>query len=60
MFHSTIYFIQTDARNLTIGDLRTQEVKPIDFYSIKLTRTHNKYMVTEEELLSIVEILKGL
>ena len=35
-----------------------QEAKPVDLYSRKLTETQNHYIVTEKELLIIVETLK--
>ncbi len=37
----------------------TQDNRPIGFFSRKLSKTQQKYSVTEIELLAIVETLKG-
>ena len=39
--------IHTDDRNLELGVVISQEVKPIAFYSRKLTGTPKGYTVTE-------------
>ena len=36
----------------------SQKVKPISYYSIKLTDDQKSYTVTEKEILSILETLK--
>ena len=50
--------IHTDARNLKLGAVILQKVKPIAFYSIKCTEAQQRYTVTEQELLSIIETMK--
>ena len=51
--------IYTDAGALQLGAVISQKVKPIAFNSIKLTGAQKRYTVTEKELLSIVETMKG-
>ena len=51
--------IYTGARDFWLGVFIIHKGKPIAFYSIKLTEYQIRYTVTERELLSIVETLKG-
>ena len=50
--------IHTDASDLQLGAVISQQGKPIAFYSRKLTETQTGYSTTDKELLSIVETLK--
>ena len=50
--------IHTDASQIQLGAVISQEKKPVAFYSRKLTPTQTQYTTTEKELLSIVETLK--
>jgi hypothetical protein len=50
--------IYTDATLMHLGALITQDNRPIAFLSRKLSKTQQKYSVTEIELLAIVETLK--
>ena len=50
--------IHTDDSGLQLGAVISQKVKPISFYSRKLTDSQQRYTVMERELLSIVETLK--
>jgi hypothetical protein len=52
------FIIYTDASKKQIGGLITQDKKPLDFFSNKLTDTQHQYPVTEQELLAIMETLK--
>ena len=52
------FHIHTDASNHQLGAVIIQEDKPFAFYSRKWTKTQKRYMVTEKELLSIVETLR--
>ncbi len=58
--YSKIFEIYTDASSKQLGAelLRTQDNRPIAFFSQKLSDTQRKYSVTEIELLAIVETLK--
>jgi hypothetical protein len=48
----------TDASDLQLGAVISQNGKPIAFYPRKLTKAQKNYTVTERELLAIVETLK--
>ena len=47
-----------DASDYQLGEVISQEGKPIDFYSRKLTAPQTRYTVTEKELPNIVKTLK--
>ena len=51
--------IHTNASAYQLGAVISQKGKPITFYSRKLTDAQQRYTVTERELLSIIETLKG-
>jgi hypothetical protein len=50
--------IYTDSSSRQLGAVIVQKNRPIAFFSRKLTETQEKYSVTEQELLAIVECLK--
>jgi hypothetical protein len=50
--------IYTDASATQLGAVIAQDNRPIAFFSRKLSKTQQKYSVTEIELLAIVETLK--
>ena len=50
--------IYTDACTRQLGAVITQNNRPIAFFSQKLSDTQQKYSVTEQELLAIIETLK--
>ena len=50
--------IHTDASDLQLGAVISQNGKPIAFYSRKLNPAQTRYTATEKELLAIVETLK--
>ena len=50
--------IHTDAGTFQLGTVISQKVKPIAFYTEKLTYDQQRYTVTDRELLIIVETLK--
>jgi hypothetical protein len=50
--------IYTDASATQLGAAIAQSNRPIAFFSRKLSKTHQKYSVTEIELLAIAETLK--
>ena len=52
------FVVQTDASDLQIGGVVSQDNKLIDFFSRKLSPSQTKYIVMHKELLGIVEILK--
>ena len=57
--YSHVFEIYTDASSRQLGAVITQRGRPIAFFSRKLSTAQQKYSVTELELLSIVETLKG-
>ena len=57
-YFSKPFDIYTDDSNRQLGAVITQNNRPIDFYSKKLTKCHQNYTVTDLELLSIVMTLK--
>lgn len=52
------FIIYTDASSRQLGGVITQKNRPLAFFSRKLTETQQRYTVTDQELLSIVELLK--
>ena len=50
--------IHTCASAFQLGVVIIHKVKPIPLYSIKITDAQKRYMVTEKELIIIVETLK--
>jgi hypothetical protein len=50
--------IYTDLSSMQLGAMITQDNKPTLFFSRKLSNMQQKYIVTEIELLAIVETLK--
>jgi hypothetical protein len=50
--------IYTDSSKLQLGAVMTQNNRPQAFFSRKLSLTQQRYSVTEQELLAIVETLK--
>ena len=56
--YGELFEIYTDASTRQLGAVITQKERPIAFFSRKLSSPQTKYLVTEQELLSIVECLK--
>ncbi len=56
--YSKVFEIYTDDSSKQLGAVITQDNKPIEFFSRKLSDTQCKYSVTKIELLAIVETLK--
>jgi hypothetical protein len=52
------FIVHTDASSKQIGSVICQQGKPLGFFSKKLTEVQQRYPVTEQELLAIVETLK--
>ncbi len=52
------FIVYTDASEKQIRRVITQEVKPLGYFSRKLTNTQRCYPVTEQELLAITETPK--
>ncbi len=50
--------IYTDASIKQLGSVITQDIRPIAFFSRKLSGAQSKYTITKLELLAIVETLK--
>ena len=50
--------VYTDSSKLQLGAVITQANRPLAFFSQKLSPAQQKYSVTEQELLAIVETLK--
>ena len=55
---SEYFLIHTDSSKTEFGWVTSQDIKPIDFWSRKLTSAQINYNTTERELLSIVKTLK--
>eukprot|EP00804_Cyclotella_cryptica_P016192 CCRYP_005685-RA/>CCRYP_005685-RA protein AED:0.45 eAED:0.81 QI:0/0/0/1/0.5/0.33/3/0/553 len=56
--YSQGFEIYTDSSKFQLGAVITQNNRPLAFFSRKLSPTQQKYSVTEQELLAIVETLK--
>jgi hypothetical protein len=54
---SAPFEMYTDASSMQLGAVITQDNRPIAFFSRNLSKTQQKYSVTEIELLAIVETL---
>jgi len=52
------FHIHTDASDVQLGAVISQEGRPIAFFSRKLHPAQTRYTVSERELLSIVEVFK--
>ena len=51
--------IHTNDSAFQLGEVISQKGKPIAFYSRKITDVQQRYTLTDREVLSIVETLKG-
>jgi hypothetical protein len=58
-FNKTFH-IYTDASDTQRGSVITQDDKPLAFYSRKRNSAQKHYTTGEQELLSVVETLKGV
>jgi RNase H-like domain found in reverse transcriptase len=56
--YSKPFRIHTDASKVQLGGVIFQDNKPLAFYSCKLNHAQLNYTTIEQELLSIVEILR--
>jgi hypothetical protein len=56
--YSKVFEIYTDASSKQLGAVITQDNRPIEFFSWKLSDAQRKYSVTKIELLAIVGTLK--
>ncbi|KAH9131876.1 hypothetical protein AeRB84_021591 [Aphanomyces euteiches] len=52
------FTIHTDSSSFQLGGVISQNGKPLAFFSGKLSTSQRNYTVTEQEMLSIVELLK--
>ncbi len=50
--------IYTDSSKLRLGAMITQHIRPLAFFSRKSSPAQQKYSMTKQELLAIVETLK--
>ena len=57
-YYSQDFEIYTDSYKLQLGAVITQNNRPLVFFSRKLSMAQQKYSVTKQELLIIVETLK--
>ena len=57
--YSQGFEIYTDSSKFQLGAIITQNNRPLVFFSRKLNTAQQKYSVTKQELLAIVETLKG-
>ena len=58
--YSQGFDIYTDSSKFQLGAVITQNNRPLSFFSRKLSQTQQKYRVTKQELLVIVETMKEL
>ena len=56
--HSLPFVIYTDAGNYQLGATIKQKGFPVAYFSRKLTPTQRRYPTIEQEMLTIVEVLK--
>ncbi len=56
--YSKCFEIYTDASSKQLGAVITQDIRPIAFFSQKLSNTQRKYSVTKIEVLAIFKTLK--
>ena len=56
--YSQGFEIYTDSSKFQLGAVITQNNRPLAFFSCKLNTAEQKYSVTKQELLAIVETLK--
>jgi hypothetical protein len=54
-YYSKVFEIYTDTSSKQLGEVITQENRPITFFGWKLSTAQRKYSVTEFELLAIVK-----
>ena len=52
------FTVHTDASNKHLGAVISQNNKPINFFSMRLSKPQQNYITTEKEILAIVECLK--
>ena len=57
---SEVFHIHADASDLQLGGVILQNGRPLAFYTRQLNAAQKNYSTGEQELLSIVEILKEL
>ena len=50
--------IRTNASDFKLGAVIIQKGGPISFYSKKYTESQQRYTVTEQEIISIIETMK--
>jgi hypothetical protein len=56
--YSQEFEVYTDSSKFQLGAVSTQNNRPLVFFSRKLNKAQQKYSMTEQELLAIVETLK--
>ena len=54
------FTVHTDASDKQLSSVISNNNKPIDFFSMKLSKPWRNYTMTEKELLAILEFLKHL
>jgi hypothetical protein len=52
------FIVHIDASSKQIGGVISQDYKPLDFFSKKLTHVQQRYPVSKQELLAITKTLK--